>query len=192
MIIVRAFGSLSVRVFRFASNKISVLRFLLFDGVYLGVNCSISLTARIKATDGGKVIIGKNVSLGRGVSIVAQGGKVSIGDNCFIGDWSTITSKDYVEIGPDSLIAERVSIRDQNHSLNGGEGIRIKDSGFSVAPIVIGTDVWLSAGVVVLKGVNLGSSSVVGANAVVVANVEPMSIVGGVPARLLKKRNEKK
>ncbi len=55
-------------------------------------------------------------------------------------------------------------------------------------PIVIGNDVWIGARVVVLDGVTIGDGVVVAAGAVVANDVEPYAIVGGVPAKLIKKR----
>lgn len=58
----------------------------------------------------------------------------------------------------------------------------------SRGPIVIGNDVWLGRGVTVLSGVRIGDGAVVGARSLVVKDVEPYTIVGGVPARLIRKR----
>ena len=55
-----------------------------------------------------------------------------------------------------------------------------------VTPTVIGNDVWICDGAVILPGVKVGTGAVVGANAVVVRNVAPYEVVGGVPARRLK------
>lgn len=55
-------------------------------------------------------------------------------------------------------------------------------------PVVIGNDVWIGYGAIVLSGVTIGDGAVIAAGAVVTKNVEPYSIVGGVPAREIKKR----
>jgi len=60
----------------------------------------------------------------------------------------------------------------------------------SRGPIVIGNDVWLGRGVTVLSGVTIGDGAIVGARSLVVKDVEPYAIVGGVPARLIRKRFE--
>lgn len=54
--------------------------------------------------------------------------------------------------------------------------------------IVIGNDVWLGANVVVVANVSIGDHAIVGAGAVVTRDVEPWTIVGGVPARPIGKR----
>lgn len=55
-------------------------------------------------------------------------------------------------------------------------------------PINIGNDVWIGANVIVLDGVTIGNGAIIGANSVVVKDVLPFSIVGGVPAKEIKKR----
>lgn len=57
-------------------------------------------------------------------------------------------------------------------------------------PVTIGHDVWVGANAVVLQGVTLGTGSVVAAGAVVTKDVEPYSVVGGVPARVLRRRHD--
>lgn len=56
------------------------------------------------------------------------------------------------------------------------------------APVVIGDDVWCGANVTILKGVTIGHGSIVAAGAVVTKSCEPYSIIGGVPAKLIKMR----
>ena len=54
--------------------------------------------------------------------------------------------------------------------------------------IIIEDDVWIGAGAVILSGVRVGKGAVIASNSVVNRDVEPFSIVGGVPSKLLKKR----
>lgn len=55
-------------------------------------------------------------------------------------------------------------------------------------PVFIGNDVWIGANVVILPGVTVGDGAILAAGAVVTKNVEPYAIVGGVPAKLIRKR----
>ena len=55
-------------------------------------------------------------------------------------------------------------------------------------PVVIGNDVWIGSNVVILQGVKISDGAVVAAGAVVTKNVEPYTIVGGIPAHTIKKR----
>lgn len=150
---------------------------------------NIGWTARLRVTDGGRLSIGPSVAISRGVDITVQGADVSIGASTFIGPWTTIVAKTGIVIGRNALIAERVSIRDQDHEVHGTEGVSISQAGFRSQPIFIGDDVWIGAGAVVLKGVNIGNGAVVAANAVVTRNVAEREIVGGVPARRIGIRN---
>jgi len=67
-------------------------------------------------------------------------------------------------------------------------GRAIINSGYTTAGISIGLDVWLGTGVVVLQGVKVGDGVVVGANSVVTKDVEPYTVVAGMPAMFVKKR----
>jgi len=58
--------------------------------------------------------------------------------------------------------------------------------------VTIGSDVWIGSGAKVLSGVTIGNGSVIGAGSVVVNDVPPYSVVAGVPAKLIKKRDSRK
>lgn len=57
--------------------------------------------------------------------------------------------------------------------------------------IIVEDDVWIGARCIILKGVTIGKGSVIAAGSVVTKNVEPYSVVGGIPAKLIKKRFDK-
>lgn len=150
----------------------------------------ISAGVLLRASDGGRIVIACDCQLSRGLEIVAQRGSVVIGAGTFIGPWTVITAKTGVTIGADCLIAERVTIRDQDHALLGPLEAPIAQAGFETAPIVIGDQAWVAAGAVILKGVTIGRGAVVAANAVVNRDVADFEIVGGVPARSIGKRGQ--
>jgi acetyltransferase-like isoleucine patch superfamily enzyme len=113
--------------------------------------------------------IGRNTAINEFNNIRAGGGLVSIGDNC--------------------LIAQFVSIIASNHSIDVATPIRDAPWQTDRNHVVIGDDVWIGAQCVILPGVTVGTGSVIGAGSVVTRDVDPYSVVAGVPARLIRRRN---
>lgn len=142
----------------------------------------------LRTPNGGCLFLGRGVSIGCGAELTASKGVVEIGEGTYIGPWTTVVARQAVRIGSNCLIAERVTIRDQDHYVGGAVGRKISESGFRVAEIEIGDDVWVGAGAVILKGVRIGRGAVIGANAVVNRDVGSGEIVGGVPARPIRSR----
>lgn len=111
--------------------------------------------------------IGYNVFINRGAYITARA-PITIGDNALIGPYVVINSGSHHYADPNKLI------RNQGHSM---------------APVIIEADVWIGAHATLLPGVTIKKGAVVAAGAVVTRSVESYTVVAGVPARLLKKRN---
>jgi acetyltransferase-like isoleucine patch superfamily enzyme len=109
------------------------------------------------------------------------GERVYIGEGLLISD--KLNSKNYFEINDRVAISPRVTIithSDPNNSFL--TKIIPKKKG----KVKICKDAWIGAGAIILPGITIGEASVVGSGAVVTKNVEPYSIVGGVPAKLIK------
>jgi len=112
----------------------------------------------------------------------------SIGKNVYIAEGLIISEKlDYCEdnliIGNRVAIGPRVTlvtVPDPNFS----KRLRIKTE---CGKIIIKDDAWIGAGAVILPNITIGEGAVVGANAVVTKDVEPYTIVAGVPARVIRK-----
>jgi acetyltransferase-like isoleucine patch superfamily enzyme len=129
----------------------------------LGVNHAIVLrTLRPGAT----IEIGDDTGLS-GTSICAAS-HISIGKGCLIGANVTITDTDFHAIKPES---RRYNNRPED---------------IAAIPVHIGNNVFLGAGVIVLKGVTIGDNSVIGAGSVVTSNIPDNYIAAGNPARSLK------
>lgn len=152
-----------------------------YRGVAFARNVQVGSGVVIRATDGGLVRVGRNVVLGRHSSIIAKAGEVVIGDDVFIGEGVTLVARSRVEIGPDCLIAERVTIRDQNHRTDRID-VPFRSQGFTVSPVRLHRNVWIGANACVLSGVSIGESAVVGAGAVVTRSVPSGALAVGVPA----------
>lgn len=125
-----------------------------------------------------------------GQNVIIQGtGSFSMGYGSFCGDGCVFGCNEKVHIGRDVMIAQYVTIRDTDHRFESTE-LPMVQQGIATSPVIIEDDVWLGHGVTVLKGVTVGKGSVVAAGSVVTKDVAPYSIMGGVPAKLIKSRKE--
>lgn len=110
-------------------------------------------------------------------------GDVVIGDHTRIGIHNTIIGP--VCIGNHVNLAQGITVTALNHNFEDVTR-RIDEQGISTKPVIIGDDVWIGANAVVLPGVTIGRHCVVAAGAVVTKDVPDHSVVGGVPAKILK------
>lgn len=130
-------------------------------------------------------------SIGKGTSIdfpvkIKYPHNVSIGDDVAINSFVHIWGAGTVKIGNRVMIASNSVITTLSH--NPDE----KSMRFSIPiclPIEIKDDVWIGANAIILPGVIIGEGAVVGAGSLVNKNVEPFSIVVGVPAKKIRMRN---
>src|SRR5690606_9978133 len=110
---------------------------------------------------------------------------VTIGDNTTLNRNSCIL--DNVIIGKNVSIAPNVVIVGSNHIFKDPE-VLIKLQGSESKGIVIEDDVWIAANVTILDGVSIGQGSIIAAGSVVNKDVPPYTLVGGIPAKLIKER----
>jgi acetyltransferase-like isoleucine patch superfamily enzyme len=113
-------------------------------------------------------------------------GDVIIGDHTRIGIHNTIIGP--VTIGSHVNLAQGITVTALNHNFSDTTR-RIDEQGISTNPVTIENDVWIGANAVILPGVTIGQHAVVAAGAVVTADVPANTVVGGVPARIIKKIN---
>lgn len=144
-----------------------------------------------------KLIIGDDCLICCSISLETNDAIVEIGNNVFIGDQTRIICSNSITIESDILISYDCLIQDSdNHNMD--YEIRKKDladwkkgyhdwSTHTSKPIKISFGSWIGAKVIVLKGVTVGEKSIVGAGSVVTKDVEPLTLVAGNPARVLKK-----
>lgn len=110
------------------------------------------------------------------------GKNITIGRDVFINSGCHFQDQGGIEIGDGALIGHNVVLATINHDLD--PAMNRKNH---YAPIKIGAHVWIGSNATVLSGVSIGEWSVVAAGAVVTKDVPPMTVVGGVPARPIKK-----
>ena len=138
-----------------------------FENIQLGSNVSIMKNSYIYAHDGGELIIGDNFSMNTNSQLGAAGGKILIGNYCII--------------GPNCVL------RAANHRFD-DVSVPIKLQGHSCGEIIIEDDVWIASNCVITSNIKIGKGSVIAAGAVVTKDVLPYSVVGGVPAKIIKWR----
>lgn len=110
-------------------------------------------------------------------------GDVTIGDYTRIGIHCTVIGP--VCIGNHVNLAQGITVTALNHIFKDSSR-RIDEQGVSTKPVVIGDDVWIGANAVILPGVTIGSHCVVAAGAVVTKDVPNHTLVGGIPAKVIK------
>lgn len=135
-----------------------------------GESVSIGYNANITPEN---VSLGNRVSLGNNITILSTRANVIIGNNVMTGPNVTIISGDH---RTDILGRTMISVKDSEKLPQNDQDVIVHD------------DVWIGANVTILKGVEIGQGSIVAAGAVLTKSVPEYSVVGGVPAKVIKKR----
>jgi len=130
-------------------------------------NAILNINGNFRIYSGSKIYINKNATLSLGSGYINHNLNLSCFDN--------------INIGNNVVISENVTIRDSdNHQI-------ISENKKPIClPITIGNNVWIGINVTILKGVTIGDGAVIAAGSVVTKNIPPKSLVGGVPAKIIK------
>ncbi len=110
------------------------------------------------------------------------GKNITIGKNVFINGGCKFQDQGGIIIGDGALIGHNVVLATLNH-----DPLPERRSTLHPAPIVIGKNVWIGSNATILPGVTIGDGAIVAAGAVVTMDVAANTIVGGVPAKFIKK-----
>ena len=173
-----------VRYFRFIRLHYFGSRSVVFSGfVFLGKG--VELSAR---KGHGRVVIGPWVHLGDHNRIRAHEGTVTIGRKTVFGRDNTINAFLNISIGSECILSDSIYVCDFDHRISSVD-TAIRNQGIIKSPVIIGSDVWVGTKVSVLRGSHLGDGCVVGANSVVKGSFKPLSVVAGVPAKLIRMRD---
>jgi len=134
---------------------------------------------------GGRIRIGRNVCIGRAVEFsVIKNAELIIGNGVFLGRGTVISVHRQVSVGANALVAEYVSIHDNDHQTL-DDHLLICRQGFKAESLGIGEDCWIGAKAVLVKGSGLGRRCVLGAGAVLTKKLPDNTKAAGAPARPL-------
>lgn len=166
------------------------------NNLIVGRDFIVEEYAEINCLSTQRIIIGDKVTIGS-YALIRPTGKyggeigagLKIGDNSNIGPFSYIGCSGMIIIGNNVMISPRVSIYAENHNFFRTD-IPMKQQGVTKEKVIIEDDCWIAANSIILAGVTVGKGSIISAGSVVTKDVPPYSIVGGVPAKIIKKRNE--
>ncbi len=136
---------------------------------------------------------GNNVSIGAFSRVIVStslndiGDKIVIGNNVGIGEFAYLGGAGGLEIGDECIVGQYLSCHPENHNYE-NINLSIRHQGVSRKGINIGKNCWIGSKVTILDGVSIGNGSIIAAGSVVTKSFSENSIIGGVPAKLLKSR----
>jgi len=171
-------------------GRLFIARLRVFWFIFLGgkISTKCLFGAHVRIDCPRSMDIGERTILEDGVwfKMVSVDACIYIGNYGFLGRGVEIDVEEKISIGNHVLIAPGVFITDHAHNIKAG--VLIDAQGCKSSPVCIADDVWLGANAVILPGVSIGRGAVVGAGAVVTKDVGENTIVVGVPAKVLRKR----
>jgi acetyltransferase-like isoleucine patch superfamily enzyme len=179
---------------------------LLFIGRHVKVRHGYQLTAgknlilednvSINALSANGINLGDQVSIARDSILFCTGVIAKKGTGITIGSRTGISARAYlagqggITIGEDVIMGPNVQIFSENHNFS-DLSLTIKEQGVTTQAVVIGNNCWLGASAIILAGVTIGDGCVIAAGSVVNKSVPANSIVAGVPAKVIKSREDK-
>lgn len=125
---------------------------------------------------------GKKVDIGRKIKFSR---KISIDDYSSIGDYAYIQGK--LSIGKNCMIAPKVSFLGSNHN-HDRKDIPMNAQGETSKGIIVGDNVWIGYNAIIMDGVKISDGAIIAAGSVITKDVDQDMIVGGVPAKNIKRR----
>lgn len=177
------------RICKYIESVFVFMRILHFRLKYGGLKVHgtfIDKHCDIRVCEGGQIVL-VNSHISFGVQIICDPDASIIIEDTYIGPNSVIVAGKKIHINRNCLIAEMVTIRDQNHNY-GDKSKSVLQQGFTCKEIIIEENVWIGAKSTILKGVTIRRNVVVAAHSVVNRDCDPDAVYGGIPAMVIKKK----
>lgn len=128
--------------------------------------------------------VGRDCRLDR--SLFVYPGRVSLGNRVYLGRYCYLDGE--ITIGDFTMLASSVAVVGGDHAFDRRDVMMIDSGREHWKPTRIGRDCWIGHGAILLNGITIGDGSIVAAGSVVLADVPPLSIVAGNPARVVRSR----
>lgn len=160
--------------------------------IHIGNNVNIGDHVKLSALGSQPLLIGDNVNIGAFSQLVISttfynvGKYIRIGDNVGMGEFAYLGGAGGLSIGANTIIGQYFSTHPENHVFADSQ-ILIREQGVVRDPISIGENCWIGSKVTILNGVTIGNGCVLAAGAVVTNSFPDNVVIGGVPARILKR-----
>lgn len=145
-----------------------------------------SFTNNANAAQQLKIVMKPN-SLIKNYVMIQDSGLFELGERSYIGSYSVIGVNEKIQIGDQVMIADHFSAKDADHKFENVH-IPMMLQGYTTRPVIIEDDVWIGHGVSITSGVKIGRGTVIAAGSVVIKDIPPYSVAGGVPAKVIKAR----
>lgn len=181
-------GLLFLRKKVFLGADVKILNKSNFD---FGNNVTIEAHSIIDGYSSRKIVLGNNAKIGMyskllSTSHLATYGKgLVMGNNSAVGDFCHFGAPGGITIGNDVIMGSFVSFHSENHNFQDSSKL-IREQGVNSKGIILGNNIWVGAKVTFLDGCEVGDNSVVAAGAVVNGIFPANSVIGGVPAKVIK------
>lgn len=162
------------------SFSVSLIKLLTIK-IFCRVNINFKLkniickNVSLRTKNKGKIVFGDMITLRPNVEISSTDGKIILEKNIFVNRNTMIVAHESVTVGEGTTIGPNVVIYDHDHVF--GKRKLESNNSFSTAPVVIGKNVWIGAGAIILKGVEIGDNAIVGAGTIVTKNINDNSII---------------
>jgi acetyltransferase-like isoleucine patch superfamily enzyme len=173
-------------ILRLGLRKLRHGRRLVLDGLaFVGPGSVLQIG------DKGRIELGRWAWVGHDCKLRCHEGVISIGAKTVLGQECTISAYQHVSVGRECVIADRVMLIDFDHGVVEVDR-PIRQQGIYKRDVRVGNNVWVGYGACILRGVTVGDNAIIGTSAVVTKDVPANAVVAGVPARVIRMRDEPK
>ncbi|MFA0358888.1 acyltransferase [Vibrio breoganii] len=158
------------KIFELLHSKVILLFYYLIYGKKLKMNFFDSFFQGELCLSDGYIIVGRKFRARKNVTINVTSGKLTIGDDVFMNRGVSLNLHDSISIGSNTMFGENICVYDHDHVFDEPNKL-FKEQGFKTKPVVIGKNVWIGSGTIILAGSVIGDNSIIAAGSLVKGEV---------------------